>query len=198
MVRLVQRTFLSTRENAPRQVVFCGVGRENGSSAVCANAGRTLAALSSRSVCLVDANLRSSQLLRLLESDNALALNRKPATISEQCIAVSHNLWFAGTDLLADEGGGLASMARLREIFVELRGMFEFVLLDAPGADISADAAILDHVSDGTLLIIDAESTRRITARKAKESLEAADVRLLGAVLHNRTFPIPKSLYEKL
>jgi len=79
-----------------------------------------------------------------------------------------------------------------------LRGMFEFVLLDAPGADISADAAILDHVSDGTLLIIDAESTRRITARKAKESLEAADVRLLGAVLHNRTFPIPKSLYEKL
>jgi Mrp family chromosome partitioning ATPase len=47
-------------------------------------------------------------------------------------------------------------------------------------------------------LVIEANSTRRETTRKAKESLEAANVRLLGAVLNKRTFPIPEVFYRKL
>ena len=52
-----------------RQVVLCGVDDENGSSSVCAKAGRTLAANSSRPVCLVDANLRSPRLSTLFGVD---------------------------------------------------------------------------------------------------------------------------------
>jgi receptor protein-tyrosine kinase len=191
MLRLVQRLFLSTNKaDEPRQVVFCGIGKENGSSSVCTNAGKTLAAQSSRSVCVVDANLRSSHPLN--------ASRNKPATVREQCLNVSENFWFAGPELLTDEGGGLASASVLRETFAELRRLFEFVLIDAPGADVSGYAAILGQVSQGTVLVIDAESTRRITARKAKESLEAARVRLLGTVLNGRSFPIPKKLYNWL
>jgi Mrp family chromosome partitioning ATPase len=45
---------------------------------------------------------------------------------------------------------------------------------------------------------VQANSTRRETARKAKESLESAKVKLLGAVLNKRTFPIPEALYRKI
>ena len=62
MLRLIQRIFLSANGSAPRQVVLCGVDDENGSSSVCAQAGRTLAANSSRPVCVVDANVRSPRL----------------------------------------------------------------------------------------------------------------------------------------
>src|SRR6185437_5036442 len=62
MLRLIQRIFLSVDGSAPRQVVFCGVDDENGSSSVCARAGRTLAVNSSWPVCLVDANVRSPRL----------------------------------------------------------------------------------------------------------------------------------------
>ena len=41
MLRLVQSVFLSRNGSAPRQVVFCGVNGESGSSFVCASAGRT-------------------------------------------------------------------------------------------------------------------------------------------------------------
>ena len=37
-----------------------------------------------------------------------------------------------------------------------------------------------------------------VAALKAKETLDAANVRLLGTVLHNLTFPIPEQLYPKL
>jgi len=46
--------------------------------------------------------------------------------------------------------------------------------------------------------VIEANRTRRLTARKAKETLDAAGVRLLGTVLNNRTFAIPEAIYRKL
>ena len=53
-------------------------------------------------------------------------------------------------------------------------------------------------VADAAILVIEANSTRRLTARKAKESLDAAGVRVLGTVLHNRSFPIPGWVYRNL
>jgi Mrp family chromosome partitioning ATPase len=47
-------------------------------------------------------------------------------------------------------------------------------------------------------LVVQANSTHREAARKAKESLASANVRLLGAVLNKRTFPIPEFLYRKI
>jgi len=47
-------------------------------------------------------------------------------------------------------------------------------------------------------LVVEANLTRREVARKAKESLESANVRLLGAVLNNRTFPIPETIYRNI
>jgi Mrp family chromosome partitioning ATPase len=63
---------------------------------------------------------------------------------------------------------------------------------------VSVDAAILGQVAGGTVLVIDADRTRRIAARKAKEFLDTADIKLLGTVLYNRSFSIPKMLYDRL
>jgi len=45
---------------------------------------------------------------------------------------------------------------------------------------------------------LEANSTRREAAVKVSENLRAAQIRVLGAVLNKRTFPIPESLYSKL
>jgi len=198
ILRLVQGMFLSTNGNAPRLVVFCGVDSETGSSFVCANVGRTLAASNSGSVCLVDANLRSQRLSGLVGIDKTRAFVRKSASMREQCLEIGDNLWLAGHNLMADDRGALPPVARIKQLLGELRGAFDFVLIDAPGSGVSVDAATLGQVADGTVLVIEANATRRIAARKAKEALEAASVRLLGTVLHNRSFPIPKGLYQRL
>ena len=41
-------------------------------------------------------------------------------------------------------------------------------------------------------------TTRRIAARKIKETLEAAEARILGTVLSDRVFPIPDRIYRRL
>jgi hypothetical protein len=46
--------------------------------------------------------------------------------------------------------------------------------------------------------VLGAHSTRRATARKIKETLEAAQARILGTVLSERTFPVPERIYRRL
>jgi Mrp family chromosome partitioning ATPase len=48
------------------------------------------------------------------------------------------------------------------------------------------------------VLVLEAHSTRRSAARKAKLALEAANVLVLGTVFNNRKFPIPETLYRML
>jgi Mrp family chromosome partitioning ATPase len=198
ILRLVQSLFLSTGVSIPRQVVFCGVDSENGSSSVCASAGRSLAANSSRSVCMVDANVRSPRLSGVFAVDTTIPFPRKPGSVREQCVQISTNLWLAGTDMLAGDRGALASVDELRHLLAQLGVAFDYVLIDAPATTICGDAAIIGQVTDAVVLVVEANSTRRQTARKAKEDLDAAGVRLLGTVLHNRSFPIPEGLYKRL
>jgi Mrp family chromosome partitioning ATPase len=108
------------------------------------------------------------------------------------------NLWLAGPELLAEGFGSILSVDKVRRRLAEMLSSFEYVLIDAPGAIVSGDATILGQAADAAVLVIEANSTRRLTAQKAKEALDASGVRLLGTVLHNRTFPIPEKLYKRL
>jgi Mrp family chromosome partitioning ATPase len=198
MLRLIQRIFLSANGSAPRQVVLCGVDGENGSSSVCAMAGRTLAANSSRPVCLVDANVRSPRLSGLFGVDGTTPFSGSSASLREQCVKIGGNLWLAGPNILAANSRVLLPPVQLKERLTQLRDEFEYMLIDAPGTSVCGDAQLLGLVADAAILVIEANSTRRLTARKAKENLDAAGVRLLGAVLHNRSLPIPEGLYKRL
>jgi len=80
----------------------------------------------------------------------------------------------------------------------ELRKNFTYVLIDAPPINAYADATLLGRMADGMVMILEANTTRREAARRAKDSLDAAGIRLLGAVLNKRTFPIPERLYSRL
>ena len=46
------------------------------------------------------------------------------------------------------------------------------------------------------VLVLQANSTRRVATRKAKRALAAANVRVLELVLNNRTFPTPEKIYR--
>jgi Mrp family chromosome partitioning ATPase len=198
MVRLVQRVFLSDNGDAPRTVVVCGVDRDNGSSSICAQAGQTLAANSSLSVCIVDANARAPHLSGMF-GFNRMTTSASTATpVIEQCIKVDENLWLARPNILTDNNRWLLPVRQIRNRLTQLRDVFEYVLIDAPGMSLSGDAQVLSQIAEGTILVIEANDTRRLTARKAKEALEASSTRLLGTVLHNRTFPIPERLYKRL
>jgi Mrp family chromosome partitioning ATPase len=196
MLHLAQTTFLSNTGRVPRLVVFCGVDEENGSGSVCAGVGRAIALLGAKSVCLVDANVRTSPLSHVFGVDSAIPFPGKPASFREQCLLIAHNLYFAATDLLFDSRGALLPIPDLKLRLKQLQDTFDYVLIDAPGSSVCGDATALGQLTDAVILVIEADRTRRMTARRTKETFEAAGVRLLGTVLRNQSSPLPRRLLK--
>jgi Mrp family chromosome partitioning ATPase len=202
VIKLVHRAFLLNRQNAPRVVVFAGVNPGDGSSSVVASAAEVLAEQGAGSTCVVDANFRTPSLHKFwsLGNDRGLADALKcPDPIGSFVQQVpgrgfmllpSGNVAPESHALLNDDGIGLR--------MDELRKTFDNILIDAPAANLYADVLTLGHLADGVILVLKSSATRREAARRVKESFSEAQVRLLGAVLNNRTYPIPQALYERL
>lgn len=200
ITKLVQRLFLhSSQANGPRVVSFTGMDRDDRSSWICACAGISLAAQADTSVCLVDANFSSPQLHIHFDADNrtglAAALTTEGLVRSFATPVSNQNLWL----LSAGSMRGIPyTQERRRMRFSELRKEFDYILICAPSLSHESEATSMGQLADGMVLIVEANQTRRESLRQVKEHLEAAHVKLLGAVLDQRTFPIPVSLYRKL
>jgi len=201
-IKLVERLFLLPGSAAPHQVVFCGVETGDGSSWICARASETLASQVNASVCVVDANLRTPFLHEHFRTDNLCGL--ADAVLQSGPIRnFAHqlnggNLWLITSGSKTTDPHTLLTSDHLPSRMTELRAQFDYVLVDGPPVNLYADATVLGKLADGIVLVVQANSTRREAARKAKESLASANVRLLGAVLNKRTFPIPEALYRKI
>ncbi len=110
------------------------------------------------------------------------------------------NLWLmsCGSPVGPDGPGVFLSLDALRLRIQELRTGFEYVLIDAPALSLYGDAMVLGQAADGVALVIAEQDTRRENARHAVDDLNKANVRVLGAVLNKRTFPIPQKIYDRL
>ena len=202
-LKLVQRVFLLQAGERPSAVVFAGIELGDGCSQVCADTAKTLARNISGSVCLVDANLRLPSLAQFFGVTNHHGLAdvlRQQGTIRNFTQQLRpDNLWLLSDGSLATDWPSLLSSDRLKALLVQSRKEFDYVLINVSPVSLDGAAASLwGSLADGVILVVEANLTRRAVARKAKESLESANVRLLGAILNNRTFPIPEIIYRNV
>ena len=202
ILRLVQRIFLLQTQKAPRAVLFAGIDQGIGCSQICLLVAETLRGTVSGSVCLVEANFRSPSLPNLLGTTNHYGLT--DALLHEGPIRSfarplqTDNVWLLSCGLLTADSPNLLNSDRIRARFDELRQEFDYLLVDAPSLTQYADATALGRLTDGLVLVLEANSTRKEAALRVMENLRAAQIQVLGAVLNKRTFPIPESLYHRL
>jgi capsular exopolysaccharide synthesis family protein len=202
LVKLVQRVFLLPNSGGRKVVTFTGVQEGTGCSSICAGAAEALAAQTDGTVCLVDANLHRPGLHLYFNFQNLKGLS--DAVFSQSplqdfvCRLPGGKLMLLPAGSKVTRLNGALNSEQLRTRFAQLREQFDFVLIDAPAMNGSADAVLISKLADGAILVLESDATRREVARTAKENFESAGVRLLGAVLNKRTFPIPRFIYERL
>jgi Mrp family chromosome partitioning ATPase len=201
-LRLVQQIFLLQSKEPPRVVIFAGIDHGNGCSQICASVAEILAGNARRPVCLVEANFRSPALPGMFGTTNHFgltdALLQKGPIGTFTKLVDKENLWLLSSGSLATDSPSLLTPDRLSDRFTELRQEFDFVIVDAPPLTLYSDALALGQHSDGLVLILEANSTRREAASVAAGSLRSANIPILAAVLNKRTFPIPEAIYKRL
>jgi Mrp family chromosome partitioning ATPase len=197
--KLVQRLFLSP-DRGVSVVVFSAIEQGNGCSWTCARTAEMLANRTDRMVCVIDANFRAPNPYGEFEfqepgrnPDDEWTF--APVRSSE---AGDTNLWILSYKPASKGCPAVGSLRGFEMRVADLRQDFSYVLIDAPPLSQYADAAVFGRMADGLVMVLEANRSRRETARKAKQLLDECGVSVLGAVLNKRDFPIPERLYRRL
>ncbi len=196
---LVRQVFFPGSQRPARQIVFCSVD-EKDISGICLRVGQALSAQIPGTVCVVEAD--SDALSVASRNGDAgrefIFSQRDSHSLHKLSRPLSGNLCLLPQEAFLGDSGCVTSAAWLRARLGELRLEFDYAVLHGPPARLHSEVALLGQLSDGVVLVVEANSTRRATAQSVKRMLQAANVRLLGAVLNQRGFPIPEGIYRKL
>lgn len=202
VTKLVHRLFLRPGTESPRQVIFTGTELGNGCTWICAHAGEILASQVNKSVCVVDCNLRSPSLHREFKVENDFGLSNsllEDGPVRQFARQLSRkNLWLVSCGSPDENAQDLLTSDRMRMRMSELRAEFDYVLMDVAPLNVCNHGTVLGGLSDGVVLVLKANSSRRDSTYEITQQLQASNVHMLGAVLNQRTFPIPERIYNLL
>ena len=196
---LVRQVFFPGRPKPPRHIVFSPVDENAYAAGICMDVARELATQVPGSVCVVEANPYKPELESVFwrKDRNADASDIRDS-IRSGSQNVSPNLWLAPLKLLQGACPERLAGDSLARRLSDFRLEFDYAIFHGPPVGSRSEAALLAHLSDGVALVLQANATRRASALKARETLRAAQARLLGTVLSERTFPIPEKVYRRL
>lgn len=197
---LVRSVFLPGWPRPAHQVVFSAADEYSDGGSLCFRAAELLANEGRVNVCLVEANLRKPTLEQSFGGTctDGAASGPAPGTMRKSSRQIQQNLWLVPRDAFFGTPDNAANLPWLRSRMGELRREFDYSVIHGSPAGESGGSSLLAHLADGLVLTVDAERTRRATAQRARQQLASSNVRLMGAVLLDRSFPIPERLYRRI
>jgi len=192
---LVRQVFFSNQVRPVRQVVFSSVETETDLRTICRRVGEALAMETRASIAVAGAYpqmVRDFQVRTQAAAEDDAGTQYSP--LRQLATRVQANVWLIPSDASREDA---TSTQSLHSLLCNLRREFEYSIVEGPPAG-EPNAAAMAQLADGIILILSAHRTRHATARRIKETLEAAQAHILGAVLSDRVFPIPEKLYRRL
>lgn len=172
-----------------RSLMVTSAGPSEGKSTTASNLA-VVFAQQGKKVLIVDADLRRPTLHFTFGFTNTIGLTNvltRQIHINESIRTTDvENLYFMPSGPIPPNPAELLGSATMDQLISDLYEMFDLVIFDVPPVLAVADAQVLGNQVDATILVVSSGLTEREGAIKAKEILEQAKSKLLGAVLNNK------------
>jgi polysaccharide biosynthesis transport protein len=176
----------ATSRGVPRCLLVTSSTSGEGKSTTAIALARHFAQLGKR-VLLIDCDLRNPSLHRQLAVDNSIGLTNcltgsaKPNDIIRTTETPNLSLVPAGP--LPPSPAELLMGPQMLVLLTGAITKYDQVILDGPPVLGLADAPVLANIASGTLLVVEAGSTRIVVTRTAIKRLQMTRSRIIGAVL---------------
>jgi succinoglycan biosynthesis transport protein ExoP len=176
----------STDRGAPRSLLVTSAMPSEGKSTTALVLGQFYAQLGKR-VLIVDCDLRNPSLHRSLGVDNSEGLSNylagalKPSDLIRP--TAMEGLMYLPSGPLPPNPAELLMGSKMLSLITVASEKFDLLILDGPPVMGLADAPILSNLAQGTLLVIQAGSTRVAVVKNALKRLNAARGHVVGGLL---------------
>jgi protein-tyrosine kinase len=189
-------------EPGGKTLQFMGTHRGEGTSVLVREFAKICAFNLGKSVVLLDANQREPSQLRFF--------NIEPQHGWEECLRDTipfentvhrvgeEKLYVGQVSVHAAYAPRVFDLPQIGPFFEGLKQNFDLILIDAPPAGVSPDGFALSRRMDGVVLVVEAEKTRRLVAKRVVADIEQHGGHVLGVILNNRRYPIPSFVYKWL
>ena len=176
----------STPDGIPRSMIITSTVPGEGKSTTSVALAITLARLG-RKVLLIDADMRSPTLNEMLNVRNVSGLSNilSGNGVLSQMLHPTYqeNLTLLPSGPTPPNAAELFSGNHVDELIEEALQSYDIILFDAPPVMALADAPLLASKVSGTVVVVEASSTRKRQLRITMQRLQGAHATLIGAVL---------------
>lgn len=174
-------------DTPPKVIAVTSPGPAEGKSTTCANVAVVLAQ-ANKDTLVIDCDLRKPAVHKAFGVRNFAGI--------VNVLAGEHDLkevWHEPLPGLKVVPAGpippnpaeLLGSRRLAQLIGQMREEFAYVLIDTPPIDLVSDPVILATQTDGVLLVVDAQKTRKGAVRQAMRSLQTVGANVLGTAMNN-------------
>ncbi len=179
-------------------IVVTATRHGEGATRVAVGLAKALASEGDTRVLLVEANMRSPSLARLLPLADGpglsdyLAGEASPETLVKRLGDVNLSIVTAG------DRPGMVDCEGIVTAISELAPNFDFIIIDAPPVNRYADVSVLGPKVDGVILVVQADETPVADAENAKRTLDRVGARIFGVVLNRQRSYVPATIQALL
>jgi capsular exopolysaccharide synthesis family protein len=187
--RVLRTNLLFSRKDEKlNTIVIVSAGAGEGKSTTTINLATVFAQAGNR-VLVVDSDLRRPTLHKLFKVSNTLGLTNYLLKQNELAELVQTtpvpNLDFMASGRLPNSSMGILGSAQMKEMIVELKQRYDFVLFDSPPILGVSDASILASEVDLVMQVIQYRRYPQPMTIRAKQMIEKVGGNFVGIVLNN-------------
>jgi capsular exopolysaccharide synthesis family protein len=175
------------RDDRGQVVLVTGTAPQEGKTTTIVNLARLLAGAGEKAV-VVDCDLRRAQMHQRLELPREpgftdFFVRHEPVSALLRPAATA-NLFALTAGPLPPNPPALLARKALGDLFEELRGEFDWVLVDSPPLASVTDALLLARHADHALLVVQHGKVDKKLVKRSAAALRKATPNLLGAILN--------------
>lgn len=140
-----------------------------------------------KKVILVDCDLRKPSLHKKFKVSNIIGLS-DVIIGKEELVTAFHrynkNLVILTSGKIPPNPSEMLSSKTMTVLLEELKNNFDYIILDTPPVQAVTDSQILSTKSDGTIIVVKAERTKKDSVENAINLLKKVNANIIGTVLN--------------
>jgi len=184
-----------------KSVLFTSSSSKTNCGVVITNLSRYLANKLKQKVLIIDANLRQPSIRRkskFRKSPGLLDFLNGKNIFDEVAQEVDQYVSVVVTRRATIDPMAYLVSDEMKNLFEQAIGQYSLVLVNAASVENFKDPLALSDYVDGGVIVINEGKSRRQGIKRALGHFESKNFNILGGIMLNRTYPLPKFIYENV